>query len=334
MILASAILLLAFILDLLLGDPPYRFHPIRLMGMWARGSETLLLGLGLSGRTGGTMLVVGTIVAAVAGYLGLRSVLAGIHGWFAIIVDLYITYSCLALTDLLRHAMPVADALARDDLIEARSDLQRIVGRNTAWLDSAGVARAAVESLAENFVDGVLSPLLWYGAGAVLARLLQFPGATAAGVSMVICFKATSTLDSMVGYRHGHYLLFGRPAARLDDLANLIPARLSLAFLWGGALLSGENARAGLHTAKRDRLKHPSPNAGHPESFAAGVLGIKLGGPSPYPGGWVEKPWLGGGDAEPTADHIRRCARMISRSAWLCCILVVAAGLCMSAVLS
>jgi adenosylcobinamide-phosphate synthase len=130
-------------------------------------------------------------------------------------------------------------------------------------------------------------------------------------------FKVINTLDSMVGYQSDHYLLFGRPAARLDDLANFLPARLSLIILYIGAVFSGENAREGWKIALRDRLKHSSPNAGHPESFLSGALGMKLGGPSVYQEGIVDKPWLGNGDGQPDPSHILRCCRLVYRSSWV-----------------
>ena len=137
----------------------------------------------------------------------------------------------------------------------------------------------------------------------------------------------------MVGYRSDHYLLFGRAAARLDDLANFLPARLSLIILFIGALFSGEKAWAGWKISMRDRLKHPSPNAGHSESFVAGALGIKLGGPTAYQNKTIEKPWLGDGDAQVGPQHIRRCCRLIYRSAWFACLVSVAALLGLGALL-
>jgi adenosylcobinamide-phosphate synthase len=312
---AIAILLMAVTLDLLLGDPPYRYHPARLMGSFIAAMEKLLSRLALSGLGGGTVLAVGTLVVFTGVYLTTRLLLAALQPWFAVVLDLYVTYSCLALTDLLRHAMPVAEALDRKDLSLARTSLQKIVGRDTAQLAPEGLVRGAVESVAENFVDGVLSPLFWYTAGAVICLALRGEAPAVAGVCAILCFKAINTLDSMVGYRHGRYLLFGRPSARLDDLANLIPARLSLLALSVGALLSSESARKGWKTAGRDRLQHHSPNAGHPESFMAGALGIKLGGPTTYPEGTVDKPWLGHGDRVPGPDHIRRACTIIHRSA-------------------
>jgi len=317
MIHAGAILFAAFILDVLIGDPFFRFHPVRLLGFCVSSLEKLLLSVGLTGRVGGTFLVAGGVGLSAGFFLAARLFLDGFHPWLAAILDLYLTYASLALADLVKHASAVAGPLDRDDLTQARVALQEFVGRDTRFLDPAGVARGAVESVAENFVDGVLSPLFWYTAGALLCRILQCPSPAFAGVCAILCFKAISTLDSMVGYRHGHYLLFGRPAARLDDLANFIPARLSLVILFLGALMSGDDAGSGWKVALRDRLKHPSPNAGHPESFVAGALGIKLGGPSVYQEGVVDKFWLGNGGQELGPNHIRRSCRLVNRSSWI-----------------
>ena len=210
-------------------------------------------------------------------------------------------------------------------MAQARTELQKIVGRDTSNLNPEGVARGAVESVAENFVDGVLSPIFWYTLIAVFSHVFGCPAPAAAGIVGMLGFKAISTLDSMVGYRSDHYLLFGRPAARLDDLANFLPARLSLIILSIGAVLSGEKAWAGWKISRRDRLKHLSPNAGHSESFVAGALGVRLGGPTVYQKNTADKPWLGDGDEEVGPQHIRRCCRLIYRSAWFACFVSVAA---------
>jgi adenosylcobinamide-phosphate synthase len=324
MILAAAILFLAFILDLFLGDPPFPFHPVRLIGAAISALEKLLLRLGWSGSGGGIVLVTMTIGLATGTYLTFRHFIAGLHPYLTTVFDLYLAYSCLALKDLCKHAEPIAETLARSDLAQAQNELQKIVGRDTSNLNPAGVARGAVESVAENFVDGVLSPLFWYSVTAVCSHVLGCPAPAAAGIVGMLAFKAISTLDSMVGYRSEHYLLFGRAAARLDDLANLLPARLSLIILFMGAVLSGEKAWAGWKIFRRDRLKHVSPNAGHSESFVAGALGIRLGGPTVYQKQIVEKSWLGDGDERVGADHIRRCCRLIYRSGWLAILLFTA----------
>jgi len=330
MIHPAAILIFALILDLILGDPPFRFHPVRLIGVTVSGWERLLLRVGWSGRIGGILLAFGTIAVFLLIYLTVRSFLGGLHPFLASVLDLYLVYSFLALKDLLDHAAPVAQALARSDLTQARTTLQKIVGRDTSNLDTEAVVRGAVESVAENFVDGVLSPMFWYTSVAVLSHLFGCPSPAAAGVVGMIAFKAINTLDSMVGYRNERYLLFGRPAARLDDLANFLPARLSLIILYIGALFSGESAKEGWKIALRDRRKHPSPNAGHPESFVAGALGIKLGGSSVYQNRVIDKPWLGNGDVGLGPEHIHRCCRLVYRSSWISVLFFFAFLLCFS----
>jgi len=317
MIHAAVILISALVLDLILGDPPFRFHPVRLIGSTITALERLFIRLGWSGQVGGALLAASTIAVFLGLYLAVRSFLGRLDPFLASVLDFYLAYSFLALKDLLKHATPVAQALARSDLTQARTALQKIVGRDTSNLDKEGVVRGAVESVAENFVDGVLSTMFWYTFVAVLSHVSGCPSPAAAGVVGMLGFKAISTLDSMVGYRSDRYLLFGRPAARLDDLANFLPARLSLIILYIGALFSGESARQGWKIALRDRRKHPSPNAGHPESFVAGALGIKLGGPSVYQEGVVDKPWLGTGDVELGPEHIHRSCRLVNRSSWI-----------------
>jgi adenosylcobinamide-phosphate synthase len=321
MIHAAVILISSLVLDLIFGDPPFRFHPVRLIGATISGAERIFLRLGWSGLIGGTVLTSGTIAVSLGLYLAVRIFLGRLHPFLTSVLDLYLAYSFLALKDLLEHATPVAQALTRGDLPEARTALQKIVGRDTSSLDTLGVARGAVESVAENFVDGVLSPMFWYTLVAVLSHVLGCPSPAAAGIFGMLTFKVINTLDSMVGYRREHYLLFGRPAARLDDVANFLPARLSLIILYIGAVFSGERARDGWRIALRDRRKHPSPNAGHPESFVAGALGIQLGGPSVYQGSVTDKPWLGEGDEVLAPEHIRRCCRLVYRSSWVAALL-------------
>jgi adenosylcobinamide-phosphate synthase len=325
MINAAVILISALALDSLLGDPPFPFHPVRLIGATISAFEKLLRRLRWSESGGGIILVTMTIGLAIGTYLALRQFLAGLHPFLTTVLDLYLAYSCLALKDLCKHAEPIAESLTRGDLTQARTELQRIVGRDTSNLTPEGVARGAVESVAENFVDGVLSPLFWYSLVAVFSHVFGCPAPAAAGIVGMLAFKAISTLDSMVGYRSDHYLLFGRPAARFDDLANFLPARLSLIILSLGAVLSGEKARAGWKISRRDRLKHLSPNAGHSESFVAGALGIRMGGPTVYQEQTVEKPWLGDGDEEVGPQHIRRCCRLIYRSSWFASLVFAAA---------
>ncbi len=311
----GTIVCVAFVLDLLFGDPRYRFHPVRMIGSAVRTIENLLRSVGLCGRMGGILLAVGTIGCTLLAYLLLHRFFSWVHPIPSLLFDLFLVYSFLALGDLLRHARPVAAGLRKEDLAAARQSLAMIVGRDVSVLDESGIARGVIETLAENFVDGFLSPLFWYFVGALFFCLLGFLPLRGA-VGCMLVFKCASTMDSMVGYRDERYLLFGWAGARLDDLMNFAPARLSILFLWLGAVLTGLRSTQGVRIALRDRLKHESPNSAHPESFAAGALDIRLGGPTLYPHGMKLKPWLGDGTSEVREHHVQQAMGLITRSGW------------------
>lgn len=309
-----ATIFIAFILDLLIGDPPYRCHPARLMGHSIHYFEGLLRSFGWDGRGGGILLVLMTGASALGSYLVLDSLFFRLHPWFHFLFNLYVTYSLLALGDLLNHVKPVIAHLEMGDLAQARKALSMVVGRDVQALDEPGVGRAAVETLAENFVDGFLSPIFWFLAGSAVS--VFFGGSRITfSVGLMLLFKVASTLDSMVGYKDMPYRRFGWAGARLDDLMNFIPARLSIVFLFLGAGITRLRPMEGLRIALRDRLKHDSPNAAHAESFVAGSLGIRLGGPTLYPGGMKTKPWLGDGTAEAGKGHIRQTMALLRSSA-------------------
>ena len=293
----ALILLAAFGLDLLIGDPVCPLHPVRLFGKLIRFSERLLRTHCRSLKLASWLLPFFMVVAVLFIYR-LLIVVAMDAGW---IVNLLLVYSLLALKDLMNHAGEVRDALAQPNLTLARAKVQMIVGRDVNLLDGHGVARATIESVAENFVDGFLAPLFWYAAGALLS------GKTEGGVALLIAFKVVSTLDSMVGYKNERYWVLGRISAQLDDVMNFIPARLSIPLIALCAAKRNEAWRIGL----RDRLKHASPNSAHAEAAVAGALGLRLGGPTAYPHGTVDKPWLGDSRTEADAADISRAVRLI-----------------------
>ena len=272
--------------------------------------------MGLGGKWGGALLVLILETVTLAVFLFMGIALRGLHPLSGLGFDLYICYSCLALRDLIVHLRPVIGALEADDLAKAREGISLVVGRDVRYLDGDGVTRAALETLAENFVDGFLSPLFWYMVGGIVALVLGFSPLTPA-LCCMLAFKVASTLDSMVGYKDQEYSEFGWAGARLDDIMNFIPARISLIILFLGAWVSGLNPMDGLRVAFRDRLKHESPNAAHAESFTAGVFHLRLGGPTRYPYGLKDKPWLGDGDVVPGPLHIRKMTGLVNRSAWI-----------------
>ena len=273
---------LAFLLDLLLGDPAKLPHPVVWMGKAITGLEK-----GLrktfpptpSGEmTAGTLLV----LSLTLGTLALTTVLlwaaaqAHVLLWFAL--EVFWGWQALALKGLKQESRRVYTALTTGTLPQARQAVSRIVGRDTQCLDEAGVTRAAVETVAENFSDGVAAPLFYYLIG---------------GAPLALCYKAINTMDSMVGYRTETYLYFGRPAARLDDGANYLPSRLSALLLVAAAWLLGEDGKGAWRIWRRDRRNHASPNSAQTESACAGSLGVQLAGPASYFGKRVEKPTIG-----------------------------------------
>lgn len=244
-------------------------------------------------RLFGIATVVLLLLVAIGAGLAIEAVAAHSRfGWWVLAVA---AVPGLAQHSLYLHVRPVASALARGDLASARIAVGYIVGRDTARLDPPGVARAAIESLAESFCDGVAAPLFWLLIGGL-------PGLWA--------YKAINTADSLIGHREPRWRAFGRAAARTDDLLNLVPARLS------GVLLCLAAGR-GWRTLWHDAGNNASPNAGWPEAAMAGALGLRLAGPIAYDGAVHDKPWIGNGRAEAGARDIRRGLALYVRACGL-----------------
>jgi adenosylcobinamide-phosphate synthase len=294
---AAAILFLALALDWLIGDPRWLPHPVRLMGL---ATATLERKLNRPARGERTLAIRGLLVAlAVAGAsAGIGAAITAVvslipFGW---IIELILVALMLAQRDLFDHVHRVAKALERDGLAGGRAAVRHIVGRDVEALDEHGVARAAVETCAESYGDGVVAPVFWY-------LLLGLPG--------LLAFKAISTMDSMIGHQTRRYRAFGMVAARLDDVANWLPARLAGALLSAaGAFVAGASVRQGFRVMIRDHSKHRSPNAGWTEAAAAGALGLALMGPRRYGGELSVDPWLGDGRARASAADVRRCLHL------------------------
>lgn len=312
----ALILLGALVLDSIIGDPKYPLHPVRLIGKVITLVEKAFRSMRLTGIFGGTVFAGVILAIALGSCIVIRRLIGLAHSDMVILFDGYCVYSFVAMKDLMFHAKPVAAALEERDLESARSSLQKMVGRDVSQLDEHGVIRAAVESVSENFPDAILAPLFWYMIGAVTAFSAGYEPLPSA-VGFMLVYKAVNTLDSMVGYRNERYLQFGRASARLDDLLNFIPSRLSVLFLLLAAPICKLSARKGWQTALRDRLQHASPNSGHAESFAAGALELRLGGPAVYPHGIVDKPWLGQDIEEPASRHILSVCRLVLCAGWI-----------------
>ncbi|MCA0996221.1 adenosylcobinamide-phosphate synthase CbiB [Alloyangia pacifica] len=296
-------------LDLLLGWPGWLYarigHPVTWLGhaitalerRWNHGARPRRLALGA--------LAVALIVAlAVLPALAIQSALP--DSLAGSLIGAALAWPLIAMRAMHAHVAAVATPLARGDLAAARAAVAMIVGRDPAQLDAAGIARAATESLAENTSDGIIAPLFW---GAI------------AGLPGIAGYKAINTLDSMIGHRNERFEAFGKAAARLDDVVNWLPARLTGALF---AIASGRHALRGLRVMWRDAPKHRSPNAGWPEGAMAAALNIRLSGPRVYGTRVAKEPWLNGSAPDPAAGDLTRALRLYRRSMALCALALAA----------
>lgn len=305
---AGGFVVAALALDALIGDPPALYrrvpHPVVLYGHLISALESRLNRATFSRtlrRLTGVLLLLSLLGVSITVGLGLTW--AAAHWPALIVVNVLIAMTLIAQKSLYQHVAAVAGALDHQGLDAGRTAVSMIVGRDVRQLDSAGVSRAAIESAAENFSDGVTAPVFWLAV---------------AGLPGLLAYKAVNTLDSMVGHHSDRYRDFGWASARFDDLVNLIPARLSGVLLClSAALLPGTRPVAALRIMLRDAGKHRSPNAGWPESAMAGALGLQLAGPRLYPGYRVEDPFIGDGTPDATAHDIRRALRLMILSCLL-----------------
>ena len=300
-----AVLALAIILDLVLGDPRWLPHPVVLIGRLIATVETILRRILRHERLAGVLLlIITTATSAMAAWLLIRISLL-IHPLAGFLAAALISYTCLAARSLHGESALVADALTSGNLVEARRTLAYIVGRDTATLDEADIWRALIETVAENTSDGIIAPMFWLTLGGPVAGM---------------AYKAVSTLDSMVGYKNARYLQLGWASARMDDLLNFIPARLTALLMVLAAVPAGLAPRGAMRITRRDRLKHPSPNSGHPEAAAAGALGVRLGGKAFYGGRESWKETIG----EPHAPLDERAYRGMLKLMYISTLLMAA----------
>jgi len=289
----AILLLIALALDWLIGDPRWLPHPVRLMGCAIQFLDTLA---NRAKRSKGKRIILGLIAAlsitglsALAGWAVANYISTFPYGWVA---ELTLVSLLLAQHGMVRHTLRVLRALKQDGIAGGRKAVAQIVGRETKELDEHGVARAAIESCAESYSDGVVAPVFWY-------LLLGLPG--------LMAYKAINTMDSMIGHKSEHYAAFGMVAARLDDVVNWLPARLAGTFLVIAAcFVPGAAPTKSLCIMLRDARKHVSPNAGWPEAASAGALDLALIGPTRYAGCVTKSEWLGDGRTDATPGDIRR----------------------------
>lgn len=293
-------ILLGFGLDLLLADPGWMPHPVVYMGKAISALEGALrkrfpqtpAGERAAGRVLAAVLPLGTLTLTGAVCWGCQR----LHPALGLLVQTLWCWQALALRGLAIESKHVYEQLAAGDLPAARTAVGRIVGRDTQALSEQGVTKAAVETVAENFADGVAAPLFYMLLG---------------GAPLALCYKAVNTMDSMVAYKNDRYLHFGRAAAKLDDAANFIPARLAALLLIAAAALNGQNGKNAFRIWRRDRFNHASPNSAQTESVVAGALGIQLAGPASYFGRLHDKPTIGDSLRQVEPRDILRANRLL-----------------------
>ena len=305
-----------FCLDLIIGDPYCLPHPIRLMGYFISKLESFLLDENKirhekRERRQGTFLVVIVLVTTL-GIVSMILLMAyRIHICFGVVVETIMSYQILATKCLKVESMKVYKCLKSGDVEGARYAVSMIVGRDTKVLNEEGIAKAAIETVAENTSDGVIAPMLYTALG---------------GPILGFAYKAINTMDSMVGYKNEKYMYYGRCAAKLDDFVNFIPARISalimiLAAYLGGKQFSGKRA---WYIFKRDRYNHASPNSAQTESACAGALGIRLAGDAVYFGKVVKKPYIGDATRKVEIEDIKKINNLMYKVAWLAEIILLA----------
>ncbi len=314
-----------FVLDLMLGDPYWLPHPVRAIGKLVTKLEARLIrkkdGTAKTQeeeRRAGRILVITVLILTGGISLMILCVAYMLHPVLGIITESIMSYQVLAAKCLKQESMKVYARLKEKDLPGARKAVSMIVGRDTDILDETGVAKAAIETVAENLSDGVIAPMLY------LAAFGPVPG---------LLYKAVNTMDSMVGYKNEKYLHFGRAAAKLDDGVNYVPARISAVLMIAAAFLAGKDfdGRRALMIYKRDRYKHASPNSAQTEAVLAGALGIRIAGDASYFGKTIEKSYIGDEVRAVEYEDIVRANKLLYISAALCqgiCLLLMFGAYC------
>ncbi len=312
-----------FLLDLFIGDPYLLPHPIRLIGSFVTRLEMRFLDELVERNEKkelkkGMILVVLVLLTTVCVTAILILGAYYLHPYLGVLVEAIMTYQILATKCLKVESMKVYHCLKFEGLEVARKAVSMIVGRDTTFLDEEGVAKATIETVAENTSDGVIAPMLYTAFG---------------GPILGFFYKAINTMDSMVGYKNDKYMYFGRTAAKLDDIVNYIPARISAYLMIFAAFIGGKsfNGRQAYKIYKRDNQKHASPNSAQTESVCAGALGIQLAGDASYFGKIVKKPYIGDALRKVEYVDIKKVNQLMYLTAWISeiiCLLLMTIMIC------
>lgn len=304
-------LIIGYILDLIIGDPQVFFHPIRLIGnliSYVEGILRLKCKDAKDERKAGTILwLIVVLTSFIVPYI-IIYIAAAINGILAVIIEVIMCYFILATKSLKDESMKVYSSLKNNDLHEAKINLSYIVGRDVERLNESSIAKAAVETVAENTSDGVIAPMLFIMLG---------------GAPLGFMYKAINTLDSMVGYKNEKYINMGRFSAIADDVANYVPARLSAYVMIAAAFILKFDYKSAYKIYNRDKYNHKSPNSAHTESVCAGALNIMLGGDNYYGGVLVLKPTIGDNKRDVEAEDIVRANKLMYATSLICLIIGV-----------
>ena len=269
---------IGLVLDFIIGDPNNPFHPVRIIGALGIKLENITRRVFKNLKISGFVTWLGVILITFLVNSLIVRLAFSISNIFGIIIEGILLYFCISSKGLKVEGLKVIKVLESGDIEGARKQLSYIVGRDTKVLDEEGIIRAVIETVAENTSDGIIAPLLFGALG---------------GAPLAMTYKAVNTCDSMFGYKNDKYIDFGLVSAKMDDLFNYIPARLTGYLVIFAAFILGLDYKNSYRIYKRDRYNHTSPNSAHPESAVAGALGIRLGGANYYFGKIVEKPTIG-----------------------------------------
>lgn len=303
-------LCVGFVLDLIIGDPYNLPHPVRWIGSLISAVEHRMYKDHMPDaekKKAGVwlVLIVCMVTLLCSGLLLVCAYM--VHPYLGMAIEAIMTFQILATKSLKVESMKVYKALHEDGIQAARKAVSMIVGRDTEALDETGVAKAAIETVAENTSDGVIAPMIYLALG---------------GPVLGMVYKAINTMDSMVGYKNDRYLYYGRAAAKLDDIVNYIPARISaLIMVVAAGLMPGASGKNAWKIYVRDRYNHASPNSAQTESACAGALGIRLAGNAYYFGKLYEKPYIGDATRDVEVEDIRKVNRLMYITAFLALIL-------------
>lgn len=302
MIMSLAACVAGFFLDFIFGDPVWLYHPVRLIGKGISFGERQLRKLCSSNKSGRALAAAGAVLwVCIAGIsfllpLGLLILAQKIHPVLRFVLETFWCYQIIAARCLCKESVKVYDRLKADDLPGARRAVSMIVGRDTENLSAEGVTKAAVETVAENTSDGVTAPLIYMLIG---------------GAPLGFLYKAVNTMDSMLGYKNDKYLYFGRIPAKMDDVFNYIPSRVTALFMIVAAFFCGMDGKNAWRIYKRDRRKHASPNAAQTEAVCAGALRVRLAGDAVYFGKLYKKEFIGDSLRPIEPEDIKRTGRLM-----------------------